>query len=191
LVRVRKISREQVIALGLANRIAKRRFDMHPLLVWLFSWLTFSAAIATSGLVYDKSLENSDYQHKPCEKLIRVQSQVNAPVIISPMSCDQQKPQPTTVGLILVNTSKKAIRSFTIKSQREYTNYKEPFGDGLSLKKVYTGGGPLAPGWSDKVTVAGDVITKAGGIAVGPLTQFSFWVESVTFEDGSTWNRTR
>ncbi|HET8671847.1 MAG TPA: hypothetical protein VFM05_14860, partial [Candidatus Saccharimonadales bacterium] len=122
-----------------------------------------------------------------CQILVNVQSQSGAPVLIAPMKCYQVDSQTANIQFTVVNLSDKPITAYTIGGEQEYTDYKQAKGDKMSTERRYGGGRSLLPGWSDESFLGGGVITKTGGIAVGPLTRFTLFVESVVFADGTEW----
>ncbi len=122
----------------------------------------------------------------PCEKgVISVEAQENAPLQIKVEESDCKTTQTARVRFTAKNLSSKGIVEFTVHSLETYEEYyNDGSGTTMGFEDV------LKPDETfEKGFIGSGVETKAGGIPVGKLKNYVLAVWSVTFADGTKWER--
>jgi hypothetical protein len=123
----------------------------------------------------------------PCaEGVISVEAQENAPLQIIVEESDCKTTQMARVRFTAKNLSSKAIVEFTVRSLQTYEQYYTD----TSGSTVGGFENPLKPNETyDRGFIGGGTETKAGGIPVGKMKSYILTVWSVTFADGTKWER--
>ena len=123
----------------------------------------------------------------PCDEgVISVEVQENAPIQIKVKESDCKTTQTARVLFTVKNLSSKPIIEFTVRSLETYEHYY------TEASGVTMGGfrNPLESSETyDRGFIGGGTETKAGGIPVGKLKSYVLAVWSVTFADGTKWER--
>jgi len=121
----------------------------------------------------------------PCaEGVVSVEAQENAPLQITIEESACKTTQTACVRFKAKNVSSKAIVEFDVRSLETYEQHFED-GGGMRASELVLKPNEIY----DRGYIGGGVETKAGGIPVGKLQTYVLTVWSVTFADGTKWER--